>query len=936
MDTLFPVEGQLEITPKTRPLTQTASIQIYLQLAENTLFVQGFDANEYKSRPPTLLRGSLVVRILKPLKLKSISLSLKGIARTEWPEGIPPKRQENAEESTLLNHTWPFYSNGNSPGCDLFKHLPNDAADDITSLNLDVLSIRSSSTGPGSSALSVLKRVTSPSPNRGRSSSIKLFSSNSYNDHDNSDVFNFTPGDYIYNFEHPIPASTPETIEATFGSVSYELHVFIERYGAFKSNISTSLPLKIVRAPSDESVEDTEPIAISRDWEDQLHYDIVIASKSIILNAYIPVAFKLIPLDKIKLHRIRIFITENVEYYCKNKKVHRMEPTKKYLLLEHKAPPPKDLPPDADAKLKKSGNLLTSDGYDITAKEFEFQVYVPQKLNQNLTLHPNTSYTNIKSHHWIKICLRLSRVIDGKPKHYEISIDSPIHVLNPLCSHANTLLPAYGIPNFDSIHQNHESNIYFPKDVINSPELSPNVIPVDNYNSISNVLKHSNSTSSLNHHLQNFESTVSANIYKPDNLQPQLTSPQAIPVSPIVSPIQRPIHLIRRPSFDPPAFDDDISPPPLTRIPKPNPNLPTNNNNPVGIDNALYDDFPQDRSNSYTPLNSPPPPTNRNGFKDEDIPMDPPTYDDFLEADGMMSPFLRKLNSDNRNIPEILLSKENEEDSGDLSTGFKFKGGSTSMPASVLRSTSPVGQRLREKARTPRASLDNNRSAETIGVNSSDSNLQSIESSIGLSIASNNHNEDTIEPYSPDREAANNETCTRFSSRSSVSPKDLIPTDINDNDFLFEPLLHSNSTQVSISQPEHYVFRDRLESRDSLSLRREPTSVDITSLYSHTNPFVIPNVSNLFEQNIASQRRHSTNLRTHSMSRQNSNPVLSALDDSESIMTNLPSTFEVEEEKSENSSIIDPHRTRSSSTLDSNKKHDLVKKPIVDLTKVES
>jgi hypothetical protein len=997
MDTLFPVEAQLNVTSKTRPLTQTGSLQIYLQLAENTLFVQGFDSNEYKSRPPTLLRGALVVRVLKTAKLKTITLSLKGVARTEWPEGIPPKRQDTLEENDLINHTWPFFSNSHTPGADLIQPLQNDS-DDVIALNLDAMSIRSSSNGPGPSALSVFKRVTSPSPNRARSTSIPLFSTFSSDHHDTNEIFTFSPGDYIYNFEHPIPASTPETIDATFGSVSYELQVLIERYGAFKSNISTSLPINIVRAPSEESVEDSEPIAINKDWEDQLHYEIVVASKSIILNAYIPIALKLIPLDKIKLHRIKIYLTESMEYYCKNKKVHRMEPTKKHLLLEHKAPPPPDLPSDADSKKKKMGNLLTSDGYDITAKEFEFQVYVPEKLNNRASLHPNTSYANIKVHHWIKICLRLSRVIDGKPKHYEISIDSPIHVLNQLCSHANTLLPAYGIPNFDSSTQNHDSNIYFPRSIntrnLLSPELSPEVTPVEQHSSLSAVLNHpsanrSRSSSSLMNSLSNFESTLSANIYKPDNIQSQLTSPQALPVSPIASPLQRPIHLLRRPSFDPPGFDEDVSPPPLSRLP-----FPTSPNQ-GGIDSTL--DFESTlgldatlRSSldrSFTPLNSPPPVTISNGVREEDIPMDPPTYEDFLELDGMMSPFLygsdRVNNRNDGNIPEVTLTTDdnNDLDEGDLGDFFKFKGGFSSMPASVMRSTSPMGQRIRGSARSPRASFEYRRSEETID------NVLETEPAAGVDNNNDNNgnsNNSNSSPYNPgpaaesaidsDEEEGEIDPLTRFSSASSVSPQNLIPHD-SDNHTLFIPLLHrhSNSTQVSFDQQQQLLqfqaqlqrthsrqqsfstegFRDRFESRDSLLIRREPSSVDITSLYSHANPFVVPNVSNIVNSNVASQRQHSISHHsdhpmgasppvssgrpayTRQSSIQSLNPILAVLDDddvedpistgvasSQSCPTNRLDVGAIEEEesdgkKSESSSILDPHRTSSSSTVTS-------------------
>ncbi|CAM9010893.1 unnamed protein product [Wickerhamomyces anomalus] len=838
MNNLFPVEKSLDITPETRPLTQTGSIQVYLQLAEPNLFVQGFEPHEYQERPPTILRGSLVLRVLKSSKIRNITLTFKGISKTEWPEGIPPKRQDYVEENDLLNHTWPFYNHANDhnqSGADIVKNSSDsnlsigNLSDDMSSLNLDSASIMSST-----NAFNIIKRATSPSPGRHRSNSLlaslKATATNNSNDSNNinntttdpSQHFVFHPGDYIYNFEHAIPASTPESIDATFGSVSYSLNVMIERIGAFKSNIATTLPVRIIRAQSEESVEDSEPIAISRDWEDQLHYDIVIATKAIILNAYIPVAFKLVPLDKIKLHRIRIYLTENLEYYCRNKKVHRMEPVKKYLLLEHKAPPPPDLPPDADAKAKKMGNLLTSDGYDVTAKEFEFQVYVPQKLNNRQNLHPNTSYANIKAHHWIKICLRLSRLIDGKPKHYEISIDSPIHVLHPLCSHANTLLPAYGVP--PPSNQLHDSNVYFPKEILNSPPLSPEVEPIDNtYHNI------------------------------------ELTSPQAQPVSPSFSPSTRPIHLIRRPSFEPPPFDADISPPPMRDLLQ---------EGVQGLDAAVMDNAPKD----------------------------PPTYNDFLKEEAKSpAPTLTFTNStpspplvptDERTPRQLKKSdakkiddEEEEEGEGDIAGSFRFRGSSPNMPASVARATSPDALRIRSSARSgrsstgtsPRTSLDvnstgsfSNNSNSTLSYNNNsqqndiDTVIRQSESTsselINDEVAQFHPQQEIVPPMDEEQQnqlSNNSGRNLSKSSLSSMSPTSLRSLQIDSEAEIvdMEPLLHSTTTNTSFNPPTSSSYQessqirrpstyrapsiyDQLQSRESLGLVNESSSVDITALYS--------------------------------------------------------------------------------------------------------
>ncbi|KAG7882851.1 hypothetical protein KL935_000526 [Ogataea polymorpha] len=503
---LFPVEGlsnETIIKLPPQPSAESGSVKLYLIQAEENLFLEGFTEEETKGRPPTILRGCLFVRVLRPVKIKSISLKLTGTSRTDWPEGIPPKRVEHVEQTTLIQHTWPFFHHTNTyevtetsrNNADLF--VPKSDADcEPSNFSLD------NGLSPVTSAIDMftdMMPVKSPSPlamvlkgKRPSSPRPGLFAQLSQQDIDltpaksNASVDDtklFVPGDYIYAFEHPIPASAAETIDVTFGSVYYQLEAFLERSGTFKSSLSTKKPVNIVRTPSQDSIEENEPIVINRDWEDQLNYEIVVSSKQVLLNSYLPISFKLSPLDKIKVHRIKVYFTEHLEYYCKNKRVHRTEPPKKFLLLEHKASNEQD-------------NLLSLGEDEISARELEFHVYVPEKLGDRYKLHPDTSFEDIQSHHWIKICIRISRSAPTpedpkKRKHFELSIDSPIHLLSPLCAHANTLLPSYseqmeGIPQSrDSIDMllssreriNTDSNLYKPDGrtpfVLQSPQAKP-------------------------------------------------------------------------------------------------------------------------------------------------------------------------------------------------------------------------------------------------------------------------------------------------------------------------------------------------------------------------------------------------------------------------------------------------------------------------------
>ena len=60
--------------------------------------------------PPSQLRGLVTLYLPKPSKIKEITVSLKGTAKTDWPEGIGPNRVELVEEMTIFHHTISLYN----------------------------------------------------------------------------------------------------------------------------------------------------------------------------------------------------------------------------------------------------------------------------------------------------------------------------------------------------------------------------------------------------------------------------------------------------------------------------------------------------------------------------------------------------------------------------------------------------------------------------------------------------------------------------------------------------------------------------------------------------------------------------------------------------------------------------------------------------------
>lgn len=408
----------------------------------------------------------------------------------------------------------------------------------------------------------------------------------------------FTPGDYVYSFELPIDSRLPESINVDLGSVKYELEAIVERAGAFRANLVGVKEVTFIRAPTEGALEQVEPIAISRNWEDQLHYDIVISGKSFPLGAQVPIAFKLTPLAKVQCHRIKVFLTENIQYYTTNRRVHRLEPTRKIQLFEKRADGHSTSAYPGSTMRITAGGGVSYDGREAAARgeenvprdqysllgnlegehnigptEMEFNVQLPscsmmREREKHQRIHFDTTYHGIQVHHWIKvylslvlveffvnkiplqIVLRLSKpdtVDPSKRRHFEISIDSPFHILSCRATLANTALPAYSSPESATLMTEHYE--------CGCP----------------NALRRRNSPSSLlpslgNVQFQNNSSSPSINVIQPS--EGGVTRPPAAYLhdDPNSGPI-RPMHLLRSPSFNPPAFSDEEPPPPLMTPP---------------------------------------------------------------------------------------------------------------------------------------------------------------------------------------------------------------------------------------------------------------------------------------------------------------------------------------------------------------------------------
>ena len=437
-----------------KPVASGSGVTCSILMAEPNVFLSGFDHTRRGGHiTSALLRGKLQLNVSKNVKIKSVTLKLVGKARTEWPGGIPPHKTEISEEQTLRTQSLVFFHATHQGMWDteygsqctythktvgLLSGLQPTASNG--SLHLPGKGRGSTLTAKEYKRLS-LQSVNSRSFGKGDSRHINEVQAEGYKV--------FPPGTYEYAFELPIDHNQLETAKLQYGSVRWDLETTVERAGAFKPNLHGTKEVSIVRLPDQMSLETVEPISISRHWEDQLYYDIIISGKSFPIGGRIPIAFKLTPLAKVQVHKLKVFVTENIEYWTNNRHVTRKVPGRKLLLLEKAAGKPLDkqfaasdvrvlcsgeLEPDQREEARRtatrrwmreavrshggpaplpepSENLLGDLDLGLESfwgsTEIEMNVQLPtcemMVRDRTLRLHPDCSWKNVNVFHWIKV-----------------------------------------------------------------------------------------------------------------------------------------------------------------------------------------------------------------------------------------------------------------------------------------------------------------------------------------------------------------------------------------------------------------------------------------------------------------------------------------------------------------------------------------------------
>ncbi len=243
----------------------------------------------------------------------------------------------------------------------------------------------------------------------------------------------FEPGTYEFFIEFPIPRKYPETIRIRGRYVHYQLEAFIKLKKVLKAEIHKTRDVILVRMPDLALVDQAGPILIDKTWQDRLHYNLAISSKSFPIGSKIPITLRLSS-SKLRCHSLQVYLTENIQFFGNGGNGYRRAPQRKIKLLEksvesrylgdfeegrmdvsvEKPAIMPQAPRTAVAvDLEKRSMAITvrdtkGPGSKHGSRKIELQVQLPSCLSMRESgpgqrIHPDTQWDNVNVSHWINV-----------------------------------------------------------------------------------------------------------------------------------------------------------------------------------------------------------------------------------------------------------------------------------------------------------------------------------------------------------------------------------------------------------------------------------------------------------------------------------------------------------------------------------------------------
>ncbi|KAJ7209767.1 hypothetical protein GGX14DRAFT_535060 [Mycena pura] len=270
---------------------------------------------------------------------------------------------------------------------------------------------------------------------------------------------------YTFPISFAIPSNAPPTMECLFGTVVWRLKAIVHRPGALVSRMTAMSQVVVIAAPMEDDTEDTESVVVERQWEQQLQYVISISGRSFPVGGVIPMSITMMPLAKVKIHRLSVYLEEKTEYYSQMKRVVRTDPVMRVQLLSIKHDDKMGGPilpldsNDVDALTTTPLLALTVPGDNLSELASYWMGLGPWTFHQELQLPPScrilhftnkNKRSNICVTHLLKCVIRLERGDDvavdpktGKRKLFDIVVQTQVHILSCWCNPEWMSLPRY-------------------------------------------------------------------------------------------------------------------------------------------------------------------------------------------------------------------------------------------------------------------------------------------------------------------------------------------------------------------------------------------------------------------------------------------------------------------------------------------------------------
>ncbi|KAF9228156.1 hypothetical protein BS17DRAFT_763711 [Gyrodon lividus] len=333
----------------------------------------------------------------------------------------------------------------------------------------------------------------------------------------------FKKGTYTYPISFLLPPDLPPTLVRPYGTLTYTLKGVVHRPGTFTSKLSCQAPVLVVAAPSIGAGEgggagDPGPVIVERQWEGYLAYvvglrgrvfvigsqhsldadrrqhrvdsdsqaDVAVEASAEATHGTVTLDLTLMPLDKVKVWRLSIYIDEQVSYLARAGRIARDDGIKRVMLLDvqdaclaedmslteekekhknkhkgkdatqivllptpispHRSPLLRYLPASVDPSILAGPGPYTLTatvglpGCDDESKGGKLHFTVKQKGS------------NVRVDHTLRIMMRVERVGDEggneqekgeKKKLFDIAVQTPVTILSCRCTPDYQALPRY-------------------------------------------------------------------------------------------------------------------------------------------------------------------------------------------------------------------------------------------------------------------------------------------------------------------------------------------------------------------------------------------------------------------------------------------------------------------------------------------------------------